>query len=67
MFMTSFNLPPSFFSTRGKKFGLSPYTLLVDIKINGTFGQYVFVSSSKFKVPAAFISKSTKGLFLAQS
>ena len=48
-------------------FGLSPYTLLVDINIKVEFGEYFFVNSKIAKVELALIAKSTDGKFLAQS
>ena len=65
--MIIFNFPSGFFSNIGRKFGLSPYTLLVDIKIKGALGQYDLVNSKRLRVPFALISKSINGLSLAQS
>ena len=48
-------------------FGLSPYTLLVEVKINFALGQYFFVNSNKFNVPFALTVKSVCGSFVAQS
>jgi len=41
--------------------------LLVDIKMNGEFGQFSLVNSKRFNVPLALTSKSINGLSLAQS
>src|SRR5437016_12940997 len=40
-------------SRNGSRFGVSPYTLLVDVKINGASGQKFLAASSKFRVPLA--------------
>src|SRR5258708_14715238 len=54
-------------STSGKKFGVSPYTLLVDVKMNTASGQNCRVASSRCSVPQAFTSKSVSGSSAAQS
>ena len=51
----------SAYSSSASGFGLSPYTLLVDINIKGASGQKFFVSSNKFKVPVALTLKSIIG------
>src|SRR5260370_28232616 len=54
-------------SRNGSRFGVSPYTLLVDVKINGASGQKFLAASSKFSGPLALTMKSVCGSRAAQS
>ena len=48
-------------------FGRSPYTLFVLMCTKGLSGQYRRAASSRFRVPTAFVSKSSKGMAAARS
>ena len=54
-------------STSGSSLGASPYTLLVDVKMNTAPGQCLRVASSTASVPFAFTVKSVCGSLAAQS
>src|SRR5438046_3202727 len=54
-------------STKGSRFGLSPYTLFVDVKINTDSGRCLRHASSRMWVPRALILKSVNGSLAAQS
>ncbi len=54
-------------STSGSRFGVSPYTLFVLVKMNAASGQCRLVISSTTSVPFALTVKSVIGSFAAQS
>ncbi len=54
-------------STSGSSLGASPYTLLVDVKMNTAAGQCLRTASSTTSVPFAFTVKSVCGSLAAQS
>ena len=54
-------------SINGSRFGLSPYTLLVDKYANFAPDEYFLIFSKMLSVPSAFIVKSVKGSLAAQS
>lgn len=55
------------FSTSGRRFGVSPYTLFVEVKMKVASGAHCRVASSRFSVPCAFTPKSVNGSRAAQS
>jgi hypothetical protein len=52
-------------SINGRKLGVSPYTLLVDVNMKTASEQCCRVNSSKFNVPVAFTPKSVSGSLVA--
>ena len=51
----------------GRRLGVSPYTLFVEVKMNGTSSACLRVASSITSVPFAFTVKSMIGSLAAQS
>lgn len=59
--VSGINLPARLHLNQGRKFGVSPYTLFVDMKIKAASGANLRVASSITEVPLAFTVKSVTG------